>query len=165
MRAASSVPVVSRGYDGGKKVAGRKRHVITDCLGLLLLVAVTAADVGDREAAVPLLQRVRAAHRSLRLIWADAGYTGMLTDWAREKLHLVLEIVKRSDEPRFVVLPRRSVVERSLSWLMRSRQLVRDDETLPATSESMILWSMTMLMCRRLARRTHTTTTSMSLAA
>ncbi|WP_405438519.1 transposase [Streptomyces avidinii] len=87
----------------------------------------------------------------------------MLVDWARERLHLVLEIVKRSDEPRFVVLPRRWVVERSLSWLMRSRRLVRDYETLPATSESMILWSMTM--CRRLARRTQTTTTSMSLAA
>ncbi|MFE6911985.1 transposase [Streptomyces erythrochromogenes] len=140
--------------------------MITDCLGLLLVVAVTAANVGDREAAVPLLQRVRASHRSLRLIWADGGYTGMLTDWTRKKLHLVLEIVKRSDEPRFVVLPRRWVVERSLSWPMRSRRLVRDYETLPATSESMISWSMTMLMCRRLVdRRTHTTTTSTSLPA
>ncbi|MFC9756666.1 IS5 family transposase [Streptomyces sp. NPDC056921] len=139
VRAASSVPAATRGYDGGKKVPGRKRHVITDCLGLLLVVAVTAANVGDREAAVPLLERARIAHRSLRLIWADSGYTGMLVDWAREKLRLALEIVKRSDEPRFVVLPRRWVVERSLSWMMRSRRLVRDYETLPATSESMIL--------------------------
>lgn len=87
----------------------------------------------------------------------------MLVDRAREKFHLTLEIVKRSDAPRFVVLPRRWVVERTLSWLMRSRRLARDYETLPATSESMILWSMTMLMSRRLARRTHTAT--MSLAA
>ncbi|MGW6464645.1 transposase [Streptomyces rubiginosohelvolus] len=163
VRAASSVPAAKRGYDGGKKVPGRKRHVVTDCLGLLLAVAVTAANVGDREAAVPLLERVVAAHRSLRLIWADGGYTGVLVDWAREKLHLTLEIVKRSDAPRFVVLPRRWVVEGTLSWLMRSRRLARDYETLPATSESIILWSMTMLMSRRLARRTHTAT--MSLAA
>ncbi|MBB4986631.1 IS5 family transposase [Streptomyces nymphaeiformis] len=165
VRAAASVPAASRGYDGGKKVPGRKRHVITDCLGLLLVVAVTAANVGDREAAVPLLERVRAAHRSLRLVWADGGYTGMLVDWAKEKLHLTLEIVKRSDEPRFAVLPRRWVVERTLSWLMRSRRLARGYETLPATSESMILWAMTTLMSRRLARRTHTGTTAMSLAA
>lgn len=165
VRAASSVPAATRGYDGGKKVPGRKRHVITDCLGLLLVVAVTAANVGDREAAVPLLEGVRGAHRSLRMVWADGGYTGMLVDWAREKLHLTLEIVKRSDEPRFVVLPRRWVVERTLSWLMRSRRLVRDYETLPATSQSMILWSMTMLMSRRLARRTRTPGTAMSLAA
>ncbi|MEL5955718.1 transposase [Streptomyces sp. CLV115] len=144
---------------------GRKRHVITDCLGLLLVVAVTAANVGDREAATPLLERARASHPSLRLIWADGGYTGMLVDWAREKLHLVLKIVKRSDEPRFVVLPRRWVVERTLSWLMRSRRPARDYETLPATSESMISWSMTMLMSRRLARRTHPAPTTVSLAA
>ncbi|WP_229867470.1 IS5 family transposase [Streptomyces gelaticus] len=165
VRAASSVPAATRGYDGGKKVPGRKRHVITDCLGLLLVVAVTAANVGDREAAAPLLERARASHRSLRLIWADGGYTGMLVDWAGEKLHLVLEIVKRSDEPRFVVLPRRWVVERTLSRLMRSRRLARGYETLPATSKSMILWSMTMLMSRRLARRTHPATTTVSLAA
>ncbi|MEV7642957.1 transposase [Streptomyces rubiginosohelvolus] len=110
------MPAATRGYDGGKKVPGRKRHVVTDCLDLLLAVAVTAANVGDRGAAVPLLERVRAAHRSLRLIWADGGYTGMLVDRAREKLPLTLEIVKRSDAPRFVVLPRRWVVERTLSW-------------------------------------------------
>ncbi|WUV32521.1 transposase [Streptomyces sp. NBC_01483] len=94
---------------------GRKRHVITDCLGLLLVVAVTAANVGDREAAVPLLERVHTAHRSLRLIWADGGYTGRLADWAGEKLQLTLQIVKRSDDQDgFVVLRRRWVVERSL---------------------------------------------------
>ncbi|MET8329440.1 transposase [Streptomyces sp. NPDC005181] len=133
------------------------RHVITDCLGLLLDIAVTAANTGDREAAVPLLESLRAAHRTITLVWADGGYTGMLVDRARETLRLTLEIVKRSDEPHFVVLPRRWVVERTLSWLLRSRRLVRDYETLPATSEVMVLWSMTMLMSRRLARHTATT--------
>lgn len=165
LRAAATVPASTRGYDGGKKVPGRKRHVITDCLGLLLAVAVTAANTGDRQAAMPLLERVRNLHRTIRLVWADGGYTGTLADWARDTLHLTLDIVKRSDEPRFVVLPRRWVIERTLSWLMRSRRLVRDYETLPATSESMILWSMTMLMSRRLARRTHTAPQAMSLAA
>jgi transposase len=156
VRAAATVPAATRGYDGGKKVPGRKRHMVTDCLGLLLVVAVTAANTGDREAAVPLLERLRAAHRTISLVWADGGYTGILTDWAREKLRLTLQIVKRSDEPRFVVLPRRWVVERTWAWLMRSRRLARDYETLPATSETMILWSMTTLMTRRLARRTST---------
>ncbi|MET7861277.1 transposase [Streptomyces sp. NPDC005318] len=132
----------------------RKRHVVTDCLGLLLVVAVTAANVGDREAAVSLLARLRAAHHTIRLVWVGGSYTGHLIDWARDKLRLTLEIVKRSHEPRLVVLPRRWVVERSLSWLMRSRHLVRDYETLPATSEAMVLSSMTILMSRRLARRT-----------
>lgn len=152
VRAASSVPAATRGYDGGKKVPGRKRHMVTDCLGLILVVAITAANTGDREAAVPLLERLRAAHRRISLVWADGGYTGILTDWTREELRLTLEIVKRSDEPRFVVLPRRWVVERTWAWLMRSRRLARDYETLPATSEAMILWSMTMLMSRRLTR-------------
>ncbi|MEU0967489.1 IS5 family transposase [Streptomyces sp. NPDC005917] len=166
VRAAATVPAATRGYDGGKKVPGRKRHMVTDCLGLLLVVAVTAANTGDREAAVPLLERLRAAHRTISLVWADGGYTGILTDWARDALRLTVEIVKRSDEPRFVVLPRRWVVERSWAWLMRSRRLVRDYETLPATSETMILWSMTMLMSRRLARaRTRATTPTTVLAA
>jgi transposase len=163
VRAASSVPAATRGYDGGKKVPGRKRHMVTDCLGLLLVVSVTAANTGDREAAVPLLERLRAVHRTIRLVWADGGYTGPLTDWARNALRLTLQIVKRSDEPRFVILPRRWVVERTWAWLMRSRRLARDYETLPATSETMILWSMTMLMSRRLARRTNRSTPPVSV--
>ncbi|MGW2561591.1 transposase [Streptomyces sp. NPDC001514] len=74
VRAAATVPASSRGYDGGKKVPGRKRHLVTDCLGLLLVVAVTAANIGDRDAAVGLLQRLRRLHRDLTLVWADGGY-------------------------------------------------------------------------------------------
>ncbi|MEW2624351.1 transposase [Streptomyces sp. NPDC048106] len=91
---------------------------------------------------------------SVRLVWADGGYAARLVDWATEKLQLTLEIVKRADDTSgFVVLPRRWVVERTLSWLMRSRRLVRDFETLPAMHEAMVLWSMTMLMSSRLAGR------------
>ncbi|MDT0461390.1 transposase, partial [Streptomyces sp. DSM 41527] len=80
-----------------------------------------------------------ARHRTIQLVWADGGYAGRLVDWARNKLRLTLEIVKRSDDMRgFVVLPRRWCVERTLSWLMRSRRLARDYETRPATSEAVV---------------------------
>ncbi|OEJ42640.1 transposase [Streptomyces agglomeratus] len=153
VKAAASVPSVSRGWDGGKKVGGRKRHIVTDCLGLLLVVAVTAANIGDRDAAVGLLQRLRRLHRDICLVWADGGYTGGLVDWCRQKLALTLEVVKRTDDTAgFVVLPRRWVVERTFAWLMHSRRLARDYETLPASSEAMIRWSMVTRMGRRLAR-------------
>jgi transposase len=140
--------------NGGKKVGGRKRHLVVDCLGLVLAVAVTAASVQDRDAAVPLLNQLRKMHFSIRLVWADGGYAGRLVEWAAENLQLTLEIVRRTDDTTgFVVLPRRWVVERTLSWLMRSRRLVRDYETLPAMHEAMLLWSMTMLMSGRLAGR------------
>lgn len=154
VRAAANIPRFTSGWDGGKRVGGRKRHLVVDCLGLVLAVAVTAANVQDRDAAVPLLERLRRLYFSVRHIWADGGYAGRLVDWAAENLHLTLEIVKRSDDTTgFVVLPRRWVVERTLSWLMRSRRLVRDYEKLPAMHEAMVLWSMTMLMSSRLAGR------------
>ena len=147
------MPAASRGYDGGKKVPGRKRHIVTDTLGLLLVVAVTAANIGDRDAAVGLLRRLRGLHRDITLVWADGGYTGSLVDWCRQKLALTLEIVKRTDDMHgFVVLPRRWVAERTFAWLMHSRRLARDYETLPASSEAMIRWSMVTRMSRRLAR-------------
>lgn len=91
----------------------------------------------------------------LRLLWADSGYTGPLVDWAARELDLTVEVVKRSDDTRgFTVLPRRWVVERTLAWLMRSRRLARDYERRTASGEAVIWWSMTMVMSRRLARRT-----------
>ncbi|MFE4959280.1 transposase [Streptomyces sp. NPDC056653] len=132
---------------------GRKRHIVTDTLGLLLVVAVTAANIGDRDAAVGLLRRLRRLHRDITLVWADGGYTGSLIGWCRQKLALTLEIVKRSDDMEgFVVLPRRWVAERTFAWLMHSRRLTRDYETLPTSSEAMIRWSMVTRMSRRLAR-------------
>ncbi|MCX5165423.1 IS5 family transposase [Streptomyces sp. NBC_00264] len=153
VKASASVPTASSGYDGGKKVPGRKRHIVTDTLGLLLVVAVTAANMGDRDAAVPLLERLRSLHREITLVWADGGYTGGLVSWCRQELALTLQVVKRTDAMEgFVVLPRRWVVERTFAWLMHSRRLARDYETLTATSEAMIQWSMITRMSRRLAR-------------
>ncbi|MEV5880930.1 IS5 family transposase [Streptomyces sp. NPDC052101] len=154
VKGASSVPAASRGYDGGEKINGRRRHIITDSIGLVLMVLVTAANVTDRQAARVMLPVLRTRFRKITLVWADGGYTGRLVTWAKEKLQLTLEIVKRSDDTKgFVVLPRRWCVERTLGWLMRSRRLVRDFETLPASSEAFIYFSQAMLMSRRLARR------------
>lgn len=105
-------------------------------------------------AARPLLERARARFHRLALVWADGGYAGKLVPWAAGRLHLKLRIIKRSDDASgFVVLPRRWMVERTLSWLMRTRRLARDYEGLPEVHEQMVVWSMTTLMTRRLARR------------
>ncbi|WP_344641618.1 IS5 family transposase [Kitasatospora cystarginea] len=154
VKAASSVPSASRGFDGGKKVNGRKRHIVVDTLGLLLVVMVTAACVTDREAGRTLLARLRERHWRITLMWADGGYTGRLVDLARDVLRIALTVVRRTDDTTgFVVLPKRWLVERTFAWLMRSRRLARDYEGRADTSEAMIRWSMSMVMSRRLARR------------
>ncbi|WNI34601.1 transposase [Streptomyces sp. ITFR-6] len=153
VKADAVVGADSRGFDGGKLINGRKRHVVVDTLGLLLGVMVTAADIGDRAAAKVLLERVTDAHHRLELVWADGGYTGSLVKHCLAALALVLAIVKRSDDMRgFVVLPKRWIVERLFAHLMRSRRLVRDFERSISSAEAMIYWSMTMIMTRRLAR-------------
>ncbi|MFD7164735.1 transposase [Streptomyces violascens] len=153
VKADAVVGMDSRGFDGGKLINGRKRHVVVDTLGLLLAVMVTAADTGDRLAAHVLLRQVTDAHHQLALIWADGGYTGGLIEYSLTVLGLVVAIVKRSDDMRgFVVLPKRWIVERLFAHLMRSRRLVRGFERRTSSAESMIYWSMTMLMTRRLAR-------------
>ncbi|MFE2347944.1 IS5 family transposase [Kitasatospora cineracea] len=154
VKGAASVPAATRGFDGGKKVNGRKRHIVVDTLGLLLTVMVTAASVTDREAGQTLLARLRERHWRITLVWADGGYTGRLVDLARDVLSLALSVVKRSDDTTgFVVLPKRWLVERTFAWLMRSRRLARDHEGRTDTSEAVIRWSMSMVMSRRLARR------------
>ncbi|MFD7733642.1 IS5 family transposase [Kitasatospora phosalacinea] len=153
VKADAVVDSESRGFDGGKLINGRKRHVVVDTLGLLPAVMVTAADVGDRAAAQVLLGRVAAAHHRLALVWADGGYTGSLVEYSLAVLAVVLAIVKRSDDMRgFVVLPKRWIVERFFAHLMRSRRLVRDFERSTSSAEAMVYWSMTQLMTRRLAR-------------
>jgi len=143
-----------RGYDAGKKINGTKRHLAVDVLGLLLTVLVTAASVQDRDAAKPLLWNLRKAFPAVRLAWADGGYAGKLVTWAKTRLRLTLEIVKRPDDLHtFKVLPRRWVVERTLSWITRHRRTVRDYERLPAHHETYIYWAMIIVMTRRLARQ------------
>jgi transposase len=111
VKADAVVGADSRGFDGGKQINGRRRHVVVDTLGLLLGVMVTAADTGDRTAAQVLLRQVADAHHLLGLVWADGGYTGSLIAYCLTALALVLAIVKRSDDHKgFVVLPKRWIV-------------------------------------------------------
>jgi putative transposase len=143
-----------RGYDAGKKINGTKRHLAVDTIGLLLTVLVTAACVQDRDAARPLLWNLRKAFPSVKLAWADGGYAGKLVTWARTRLRLTLAIVRRPDHLHaFQVLPRRWVVERTLSWITRHRRTVRDYERLPAHHETYVYWAMIIVMTRRLARQ------------
>lgn len=129
-----------RGYDAGKKVNGRKRHILVDTTGLVLLALVLPANIQDRDAARQLLTAFfgQKARRRVRRIWADGGYAGALVAWARQSCRCTLEIVKRSELHTFKVLPRRWVVERTFGWLGRYRRLHRDCERQANTGEAMI---------------------------
>ena len=143
IRAADTVPKATRGWDNAKKVNGRKGHIAIDTTGLLLQVVVTAASVQDRDAAKPLLWNLRRACRTIKLAWADSGYSGTLSTWAASALRLTIEIVRRpGDLHTFQVLPRRWAVERTLAWISKHRRCVRDYERLPASHEAIVLWAM-----------------------
>jgi putative transposase len=163
-----------RGFDGGKKLCGRKRHVLVDTLGLVLRAVVHPADIQDR-AAVPLvLQGVTAEFPRLRHLWADQGYTGTGRDWIERELGWSVEVVSHPRKAVAIwwpigepipaevwaaarpkgfrgVLPRRWVVERTFSWFSQCRRLSKDYERLCETGEVLILTAMSRLMLRRLA--------------
>ena len=141
-----------RGYDAGKKVTGRKRHLVVDTLGLLLAVAVHAADLQDRDGARLVRARLGDRLPRLQVIWADASYTGpKLGDWVRAVMTWTLDIVRRRPAAEgFEVLPRRWIVERTFAWLGRYRRLSQDFEGLPATSETWIRVAMIDRMLHRL---------------
>lgn len=153
VRAAEMVAPTSRGYDAGKKVNGRKRHIVVDTIGLLLIVLVTGAEVQDRDGARLALWALPACFTSISLIWADAGYAGKLVTWAQHALGLTVQIVRKlAGQVGFQVLHRRWVVERTLAWITRYRRTVRDYERLPAHHAAFIQWAMITVMARRLAR-------------
>jgi transposase len=124
-----------------------------DTLGLLICVLVTGANVQDRDGARPLLTMLAAAGSRIRLVWADAGYAGALLEWAAHALNLPIQIVKRTERHRFVVLPRRWVVERTLAWITSHRRCARDYEGLPIHHEAMVRWAMIRIISQRLTRR------------
>jgi transposase len=151
VKGADTVGAAVRGFDAGKKVNGRKRHVVVDTMGLLLLVVITSASVQDRDGARKLLDRLKMAMPSLSLLWADGGYAGKLLDWADRVPHITVEIVRKPlGIKMFQPLPRRWVVERTFAWIVKCRRLDHDYERLPQTNEAMIKWAMIGLMVRRL---------------
>ena len=143
-----------RGYDAGKKVKGTKRHLLVDTMGLLLCVVVHAASIQDRDGAKLVFARAKAKCAGIRLVWADGGYAGKLIGWLQQFCGWLLEIVKRNEAVKgWQLLPRRWVVERTISWLNGYRRLSRDYEYGPETSEAFIQIAMIHLMLHRLEAR------------
>jgi transposase len=138
VKGADTVGRDSRGYDAGKKINGRKRFVVTDTLGLLIVVVVLAASVQDRDGAKTTLLGAYLA-TPVRFVFADGGFAGKLVDWASRILRTTVHIVRKpAGQIGFAVIPRRWAVERTLAWLTAHRRLARDYERHPGTSEAMI---------------------------
>jgi putative transposase len=145
------------GYDAGKKVKGRKRHIMTDTLGLLLFAVIHSAGIQDRDGAPDVFRAIRDRFPWLRHVFADGGYAGdKLKAALRGRGDWTLEIIKRSDTAKgFEVLPRRWVVERTFAWLGRCRRLAKDWERSLESSTAWTLIASVRLMTRRLARYCH----------
>jgi putative transposase len=141
-----------RGYDAGKKVKGRKRHLLVDTLGLIIAVVITVASVQDRDGGKLVFAGTGLQPR-LEKVWADGGYRGEFVNWTRENCAWDLEIVSRPpDQKGFAVLPRRWVVERTFGWLNRYRLLSKEYEATIESSTADIRIAMSNLMLRRLTR-------------
>jgi transposase len=150
VKASSNVPEASQGYDAGKRTKGRKRHIAVDALGLLLVLVITAASVQDTNGGKAVASGLAAAYPSVTAGWVDGGYkTGFLEHAAAEGISFE-QVSKLEGQKGFAVLPRRWVVERTFGWLVLHRRLVRDYETLPERSATMIHWAMIDNMSRRL---------------
>ena len=136
------------GYDAGKKIKGRKRHLLTDTGGLLLEVKVHSAGIQDRDGSKLLLKKSSHALETIEKIFADGGYSGKLIAWVQEKYGVTLEIIKRNELHKFVVLPVRWVVERTNAWISKARRLAKDYEKSTLNQESMIYVRMIQLMLK-----------------
>lgn len=143
-----------KGYDGGKKINGRKRHIVVDTLGLLLAVVVHAADEQDHSGACLVLYAVWEKLKRLRVIFADSAYGRKgLPDFVRSTLGFTIELVQKAkDAVGFEVIAKRWIVERTFAWLGRCRRHSKDYERNPQTSESLIQIAMIHLMLKRLAQ-------------
>jgi len=152
VRAAETVAKSRRGYDGGKKLNGTKRHIAVDTCGLLLAVLVTAASVQDRDGGQSLIWALALCFRRIRMVWVDGAYSGGPVTYGAA-LGLVVQVVaKLAGQVGFKILPRRWVVERTFSWINRCRRTVRDYERRAEHHAAMVQWAMVIIMTRRLAR-------------
>ncbi len=149
VKTSANVAETSQGIDAGKKIKGRKRHLITDTLGLVLAVLITAANVHDTTGGKLLLDDVAANHPSVSKVWADGGYQNSIFNHGA-LFGIDVEVVQRPRAKGFEPLPKRWVIERTFGWLMQRRRLVRDYEALPQRSRAMIHWAMANEMAREL---------------
>ena len=143
------------GYDAGKRIKGRKRHILTDTLGFMVGLVVHSAGIQDRDGAPDLLKSIRGTYPELRHIFADGGYAGpKLRDALVGKGNWTIQIVKRSDTATgFEIIPKRWVVERTFAWLNRCRRLAKDWEKSIASTQAWILVAHIRTLTRRIARR------------
>jgi len=167
------------GYDGAKKLSGRKRHILVDTMGLLLSVVVHVANVQDRAGVPLLLEPIKGLFPHVKKVWVDSGYTGTGREWIEQEMGWEVEVVRHAPRPRgmwvwpgmeiteemrarftrpkgFRPLPRRWVVERTLAWIGRYRRMSKDYEFLPSSSQSMVYLTMIRLLLKRLAGSTDT---------
>jgi len=141
-----------KGYDAGKKVSGRKRHIVVDTEGRIIGAAVHEANIQDRDGAKWVFPQMKDKYPRLELIWADGAYSSKLVPWVKENIGYSLEIVKRSDNTKgFKILPRRWVVERTFGWFNRFRRLSKDFEYLLVISENVMHITMISILLKRLA--------------
>jgi transposase len=138
-----------RGYDAGKKIKGRKRHIAVDTQGNLLAVIVHSAGIQDRVAARAVLMRLFCLFATIQTVFVDGGYTGTLIDWAKQMFGYAVEVVKRSDQHLFKVLPKRWIVEPTFAWLNWSRRLSKDYQLRHCSEESMIYIAFAHMLLRR----------------
>ena len=138
-----------RGYDAGKKIKGRKRHIAVDTQGNLLAVVVHSAGIQDRVGARAVMLRLFRRFDSITTVFADGGYTGKLIEWAKEMFGYRVEVVKRNELHKFQVLPKRWIVERTFAWLNWSRRLSKDYELRQTSAETMIYIAFAHQMLRR----------------
>jgi transposase len=154
VKTSVSVPASEQGIDAAKKIAGRKRGIVTDTLGLLLAVIVCAASVTENSAGIQLLSQAKAARPGITRVWADEGFKNQVIEHGA-KLGIDVEVVPRKAGVKgFHVVKRRWVVERTFGWLMMHRRLTRDYEKLPGSSTSMIYIAMTDNLTKRITGET-----------
>jgi putative transposase len=143
-----------RGYDAGKQVKGRKRHLLVDTLGLVLLVLVHAASIQDYDRAEQVFTAIDGSSPRLKVVFADQRYAGMLETWVKRFFAFILQIVARSkDQCGFQILPKRWIIERTFGWFNRSRRLSKDDERRTDSSESLMYLASIRRMLRFLDRK------------
>lgn len=150
VKTSANVPEDAQGIDANKKIKGRKRHIATDVLGLVLAVVVTAAGISDTAGGKKVLETLAATHTTIRRVWVDAGYQQGAIDAAAAHGIRLQVVTKTPGQKGFHPLPKRWVIERTFGWLMQHRRLVRDYETLPQRSATHIHWAMIGTMSRRL---------------
>lgn len=150
VKTSTNPPATTQGTDAAKRIVGRKRSIVTDALGLLLVAAVMAASVSENQAGIHVLDQAKTQHPTIVKTWVDAGFKNKFVEHAAT-LGVDAEVVPRNVEAKgFHVVKRRWVVERTLGWLMLHRRLVRDYETLPASSVAMIHIAMIDNVSRRI---------------